>query len=88
MTHQDIARQSSKIFSDGFNEFIQAIEKRDNNMTLDDLNKLFKDNYPKAVDIAETEYNANKSAIDALAQDNGYRLAGIRLARAVFTTKQ
>ena len=49
--------------------------------------ELFARSYPKAVDVLETEYLANKTAADEAAATAGYRLAGYRLARAVFSTK-
>lgn len=44
--------------------------------------------FPKPVDFLQAEYEANKAAIDAIASDEGYRLAGVRLSFAVFSTKQ
>lgn len=43
--------------------------------------------HPKAVDLPQAEYDQNKAAVDAAADAAGYRLAGFRLQRAVFTTK-
>jgi hypothetical protein len=43
---------------------------------------------PKPVDFLEAEYQANKVAIDAIAAEEGYRFAGVRLCYAVFTTKK
>jgi hypothetical protein len=43
--------------------------------------------FPKAVDFLNEEYEANKDQIDTIAAEEGYRLAGVRLAFAVFTTK-
>ena len=48
---------------------------------------LFAESYPRAVDIDQGEYEANKADYDAAALASGYRLAGHRLERAVFTTK-
>lgn len=45
--------------------------------------------HPKPVDIAQTEYEGrSRAAWDSAAAAFGYRLAGLRLGRAVFTTKQ
>lgn len=44
--------------------------------------------FPKPVDFLQTEYEANKVEIDVIAADEGYRMAGTRLAFAVFTTKK
>lgn len=43
--------------------------------------------FPKPVDFSTAEYDAAKSEIDSAAQAQGYRLAGVRLGRVVFTTK-
>lgn len=43
--------------------------------------------FPKAIDIAQKEYEAAKAEWDSAAASSGYRLAGFRLDRAVFTTK-
>jgi hypothetical protein len=48
---------------------------------------LFAESYPRAVDIDQGKYEANKADYDAAALASGYRLAGHRLQRAVFTTK-
>ena len=48
---------------------------------------LFIESYPRAVDIDRGEYEANMADYDAAALASGYRLAGVRLERAVFTTK-
>lgn len=52
------------------------------------LEEHFFASYPKAVDIAQTEYEAAKADWDRAAALGKYRFAGIRLGRAVFTTKQ
>lgn len=44
--------------------------------------------FPKAVDFLKEEYEANQAQIDAIAAEEGYRMAGVRLAFAVFTTKK
>lgn len=41
----------------------------------------------KAVDFPQAEYERDKAEMDRIAEQNGYRLAGFRLQRAVFTTK-
>lgn len=43
--------------------------------------------HPKPVDFPQSEYEANVIEIDVAATEAGYRLAGYRLRRAVFTTK-
>ena len=48
---------------------------------------LFADAYPQAVDIPQGDYEAMQAEYDAAALASGYRLAGFRLERAVFTTK-
>jgi hypothetical protein len=48
---------------------------------------LFSESYPRAVDVDQDEYKANQAEFDAAALASGYRLAGYRLSRAVFTTK-
>lgn len=48
---------------------------------------LFAESYPRAVDIDENIYKADQAEYDAAATASGYRLAGFRLHRAVFTTK-
>lgn len=45
-------------------------------------------NFPKPVHIPEEEYAKNAYDIDKIALARGYRLAGIRLKRAVFSTKR
>lgn len=49
--------------------------------------ELFNRAYPKAVDFVESEYLRDKEAADSAALSAGYRFAGYRLGRAVFTTK-
>ncbi len=41
----------------------------------------------KAIDFPQSEYDRNKAEFDRIAGQNGYRLAGYRLDRAVFTSK-
>lgn len=43
--------------------------------------------YPKAIDFPQDEYEGNREAIDAAAAALGYRLAGVRLGFAVFSSK-
>ncbi len=43
---------------------------------------------PKSVDFPQPEYEAEKADFDSIGADFGYRLAGFRLQRAVFTTKK
>lgn len=42
---------------------------------------------PRAVDFPQPEYEQAKEAFDRIAEQHGYRLAGMRLGRAVFSTK-
>lgn len=56
-------------------------------MTADDFKAAFLAAHPKAVDFAESEYRPIEAEVSAIAAQAGYRLAGIRLGRAVFTTK-
>lgn len=51
------------------------------------VRKAFTAAHPRAVDFPETEYKADPDTYDEIAADRGYRLAGFRLYRAVFTTK-
>lgn len=44
--------------------------------------------HPKAVDFPQKEYEDEKGDFDSVAAEFGYRLAGCRLQRAVFTTKK
>lgn len=44
--------------------------------------------HPKAFDIPASEYERVKADYDRAAAHHGYRLAGLRLGRAVFTTKK
>lgn len=43
--------------------------------------------FPKALDFHESEYKQHEQEILRAATENGYRLAGFRLRRAVFTSK-
>lgn len=52
-----------------------------------DLDAQFAAAFPRAIDFPEDEYTAEKPDFDRIAASNGYRLAGIRLQRAVFTSK-
>lgn len=47
----------------------------------------FKKSQPKAIDFPQHEYEANELEILSAALAEGYRLAGVRLKRVVFTTK-
>ena len=49
--------------------------------------EIFAKAHPRAVDVSESEYLKAKDEADAAAAKAGYRLAGFRLGRAVFTTK-
>jgi len=41
----------------------------------------------KAVDFPEPDYQSRKAVFDTIAATHGYRLAGFRLQRAVFSSK-
>lgn len=56
-------------------------------MTPAEFKAFFTEAHPVAVDFAEADYRANEAEVSKIARDCGYRLAGIRLGRAVFTTK-
>jgi hypothetical protein len=56
-------------------------------MTLIECKEAFAAAHPKAVDFYETDFYALQPAISDAAAAFGYRLAGFRLKRAVFTTK-
>lgn len=56
-------------------------------MSLDDIAKAFKDAFPKAIDFPVYEHDYRAADISSIAALAGYRLAGKRLERAVFTTK-
>lgn len=49
---------------------------------------MFASSSPKAIDFPQTEYEASQADFDSIAAQFGYRLAGFRLRRAVFTTKK
>lgn len=51
------------------------------------LDGKFAEAFPRAVDFLETEYEASKGEFGTVAAQHGYRLVGIRLGFAVFTTK-
>jgi hypothetical protein len=57
-------------------------------MTLLECKKAFAAAHPKAVDFPEADFYALQPGISEAAQAYGYRLAGFRLKRAVFTTKE
>lgn len=57
-------------------------------MTDQAINGYFSGAYPKALDFSQVDYEAKKDIFDRIAAQHGYRLAGYRLGRAVFTTKQ
>lgn len=57
-------------------------------MTEDQATEAFTAAHPRALDFPQAEYEADKGLVDRVAADQGYRLAGYRLNRAVFTTKQ
>jgi hypothetical protein len=50
--------------------------------------EIFAATHPKAVYLLQTEYDAEKEAAEQAASEYGYRLAGLRLGWAVFTTKE
>lgn len=56
-------------------------------MTKAEIRALFSASHPKAIDFLETEYEADRDAYDNAAAETGYRRAGFRLGRVVFTTK-
>lgn len=56
-------------------------------MTPADFKAAFVDAHPMSVDFAEQDYRALEAEVSGIAHDMGYRLAGYRLGRAVFTTK-
>lgn len=47
----------------------------------------FSQSFPKAVDFAQSEYEKDKELAEIAATENSYFLAGIRLGRAVFSSK-
>lgn len=47
----------------------------------------FEKRFPKAIDFLELEYLKARTEIDEAAVAAGYRFAGWRLGRAVFSTK-
>lgn len=57
-------------------------------MTALDIADAFKRAHPKAVDFPLAEYDAGKESMVTIAEQHGYRFAGVRLERAVFTTKE
>ena len=57
-------------------------------MTLDEIRAAFAAGHPKAVDFPLSEIeNSAPEDFKAAAEEYGYRLAGTRLGRWVFTTK-
>lgn len=56
-------------------------------MTLIECKEAFAASHPKSVDFPETDFYSLQPAISEAAAAFGYRLAGFRLKRAVFTTK-
>ena len=52
------------------------------------LTEQFEAAFPKAIDFPKSQYDAQPAAFLGAAAANGYRLAGVRLQRAVFTTKK
>lgn len=50
--------------------------------------EMFAKAHPKAVDFLESEYLKNRAEADDAAAKAGYRMAGFRLGRAVFTSKE
>lgn len=52
-----------------------------------EIAEAFKAAHPKAIDFAEAEYNEGRESMLTIAEQHGYRLAGVRHGRAVFTTK-
>lgn len=57
-------------------------------MTEQAINGHFSAAHPRALDFSQVDYEAKKDIFDRIAAQHGYRLAGYRLGRAVFTTKQ
>lgn len=51
------------------------------------LNAQFAAAYPKAIDFPQKHFEMDKQEYYDAAARNGYRIAGLRLQRAVFTTK-
>lgn len=51
------------------------------------LDNAFAEAYPRAIDFRQPEFEASKTEFGLIASQHGYRLAGVRLERAVFTTK-
>ena len=54
----------------------------------DTLNAVFAAAHNKAVDFAQADYDSRRAVFDEAAAAHGYRLAGYRLGRAVFTSKE
>ncbi len=50
------------------------------------LDAAFAGSFPKAIDFSQKQYELEPAAYLGAAAVNGYRLAGFRLERAVFTT--
>lgn len=55
--------------------------------TQDEWRREFQNAHPKAVDFLDTEYRTSQNDVDAIAAEFGYHLVGVRLGRAVFSTK-
>jgi len=54
----------------------------------DTIAETFNNAKPHPVDFPQADYESRKAVYDTIADAHGYRLAGFRLKRAVFTTKQ
>lgn len=57
-------------------------------MTLIECKAAFAAAHPRAIDFQEKDFYALQPGISEAAAAFGYRLAGFRLKRAVFTTKE
>lgn len=51
------------------------------------LDQQFAKASPRAVDFRQAEYEGMKEDFETVAAQHGYRLSGMRLGRAVFTSK-
>lgn len=56
-------------------------------MSKEEIRAAFAASHPKAIDFPEVEYEVSRDAYDNAAAETGYRRAGFRLGRVVFTTK-
>lgn len=87
-----LAGTRARALADGIVEILRSGTARQASMPLNArqaaIAAMFCAAQPKAVDVPQPEYEGEKADFDSIAAEFGYRMAGIRLERAVFTTKK